>query len=358
MNKIIDDFLNSKLRIKQFCNENKINLNQITKELENLGYVFTTRQSGETIRKIKIAVEEYKNNKRTHSQIAKKYDVSPNTLKAVLKKLNLLDLSRTKRRYNEYTFDSIDTEEKAYWLGYIFADGYIYKLKPRTNGQIDYNFELCSKGDDINHMQKFANLMEYEGTLKVTPADKNGHTRCRVCFSSKHLWETLNSYGCTPQKSLSLQFPDEGIFKSKDLIRHFIRGYFDGDGCISYGNKEHNLLSIQLLGTKLFLSKILDYTNVNANLHHNHNNIHETTMFFSISAKKAFNFIKLLYNNSKIYLQRKFDRYCYFCRLYEESDRLLETKIMEGCDANHEVNSEIKESESLQRVGIEPEKPE
>lgn len=62
------------------------------------------------------------------------------------------------------------------------------------------------------------------------------HTKnpsCSWYVTNYHLWNTLNNYGCIPNKSLTLKFPDESIFKSKDLIRHFIRGYFDGDGCFS-----------------------------------------------------------------------------------------------------------------------------
>lgn len=172
------------------------------------------------------------------------FSISALSLKTVLEKLNLFDTTRTSKKYNEHIFDTIDTEEKAYWLGYIYADGYINNPKPRTTGQIDYNFELCSKGDDIEHMKKFANFIELENPLKITKADNKGHTRCRVCLSSRHLWETLNSYGCTPKKSLTLKFPNESIFKDLSLIRHFIRGYFDGDGCISFGNKEHTYLTI------------------------------------------------------------------------------------------------------------------
>ena len=67
---------------------------------------------------------------------------------------------------------------------------------------------------------------------------------------NKHLWNILNSYGCTPRKSLTLKFPDIKIFKSKDLIRHFIRGYFDGDGCISFSNKDHTKIFCNILGTE------------------------------------------------------------------------------------------------------------
>lgn len=67
----------------------------------------------------------------------------------------------------------------------------------------------------------------------VTCGDKKC-IRCRWEIVNKHLWEVLYNYGCTPRKSTTLQFPELSIFQSPDLIRHFIRGYFDGDGCISY----------------------------------------------------------------------------------------------------------------------------
>ena len=57
--------------------------------------------------------------------------------------------------------------------------------------------------------------------------------------NSPHLINTLISYGCTPKKSLTLKFPDISIFKNMDLIRHFIRGYFDGDGSVFISNEKH-----------------------------------------------------------------------------------------------------------------------
>ena len=86
--------------------------------------------------------------------------------------------------------------------------------------------------------------------------------RCRLGVANKHLWETLNSYGCTPKKSLTLKFPNESIFKDKSLIRHFIRGYWDGDGCLSWSNKEHTSPSVSVVGTKEFLYSILYYLNL------------------------------------------------------------------------------------------------
>lgn len=62
-------------------------------------------------------------------------------------------------KFNEHIFDNIDTEEKAYWLGFIFADGYISSL----NAKYKNVFELSLSIKDLNHIKKFNSFMEYNG---------------------------------------------------------------------------------------------------------------------------------------------------------------------------------------------------
>ena len=169
--------------------------------------------------------------------------------------------------------------------------------------------------------------------------------RCRWVIANKHLWHTLNSYGCTPRKSLTLQFPDEAIFKSKDLIRHFIRGYWDGDGCLSWMDKEHKYPCIEVVGTESFLYSIQKYLHIEYKLQTKKDS---DAKQFSVGHHKAFEITKYLYSNSKIYLDRKYKKYLEYCRLYEESDRELESKNGEDCDVNPVLNSEIAQgSESV-----------
>lgn len=119
-----------------------------------------------------------------------------------------------------------------------------------------YNIELSLKIEDSSHVKKFAKAINKD---KVT--DKIYRSRC--ILGSKHMFNTLTNYGCTTRKSLTLKFPNINIFKNKNLIRHFIRGYFDGDGCISYGNKEHTYPIVSILGTKDFLDGIQKIYNSN-----------------------------------------------------------------------------------------------
>lgn len=62
--------------------------------------------------------------------------------------------------------------------------------------------------------------------------ESNGKLKYKLSICSQQLSDKASTLGAIPNKSLMLKFPDINIFKSKDLIRHFIRGYFDGDGCI------------------------------------------------------------------------------------------------------------------------------
>lgn len=193
-------------------------------------------------------------------------------------------------------------------------------------------------------MQKFADFISYKKELKVTKADNNGHTRCRVCLSSKHLWEVLNSYGCTPNKSLTLQFPDESIFKDKSLIIDFIRGYIDGDGWISYIDSEHHKMCWGILGTETFLTAVQKYLNIEYALQHNHNDKNALTMKFNTSGKTGYLTLNILYKNAKIYLQRKYEKYLEYCHSYEKSYEKIQGNIGEGCDANTEITEETKKS--------------
>ena len=160
------------------------------------------------------------------SKLAKEYHTSIQTLSRKLKAKGIEIINhQNETKFNEHIFDVIDTEEKAYWLGFIFADGYISSR--------DNSFELSLKGSDIEHLHKFNKFMEHnKDNVKLGEVKNKDKTflRCRWGIANKHLWNTLNNLGCTPRKSLTLQFPNI----SEELKIPFIRGYFDGDGCLSY----------------------------------------------------------------------------------------------------------------------------
>src|SRR5712664_554124 len=151
---------------------------------------------------------------------------------------------------NNTFFDVIDTEEKAYWLGFFYADGCLY-----SNGKTASI--LFSSTDDV-HLIKFADIFGLSIRRETTyhkRVDKF-YNSVRCMLYSKHLCDSLLAKGVTHRKTSTATgeilkcVPDS-------LIHHFIRGYFDGDGHIgkvSHVGKidatEHRFV---LCGTRSFL---------------------------------------------------------------------------------------------------------
>ena len=273
------------------------------------------------------------------SKLAKKYETTVQTLSKKLKERGIEIINRQNlTKFNENVFDIIDTEEKAYWLGFIFADGYI---SSRDNG-----FELSLSAEDTEHLVKFNTFMQHNKDNvkigKVKCGDKE-FTRCRWGIVNKHLWNTLNDYGCVPKKSNILEFPNLNIFQNRELVIAFIRGYFDGDGCITaYTNRK---LKTSFLGTESFLTtlkQILLTYSINTGVLVVDPR-EEYTRTLNVSQPDTLQFLHLIYKDSTIYLTRKYNKYLTFCRSLEKSDELLQTNIGESCDANTEITGETKE---------------
>lgn len=126
---------------------------------------------------------------------------------------------------NEHYFDSIDTEEKAYWLGFLYADGCI------SNNSI--YFGQAENRADIVH--KFIKALSITKPIKISyPKIGKPFYNCQIV--SKIFFNRLKELGCIPNKSLILTFNPDII--PKQFINSFIRGYFDGDGCIWEGKRK------------------------------------------------------------------------------------------------------------------------
>lgn len=165
---------------------------------------------------------------------------------------------------------------------------------------------------------------------------------------NKHIWNTLNNYGCTPRKSLTVKFPNEKIFKSLHLIRDFIRGYCDGDGSLGLyhvKNKDRMLEALSFCGSELFLYEMDKYFPSHSNVYEKKDNKIHVIKYASLKARRNSFF---MYENSTIYMERKYEIFKSFCRLELENSRLQRSKNGESWNANPVVNSLIsKGKESL-----------
>ena len=247
------------------------------------------------------ALTIYKEEKISLVKLSKNLKVDRETLTKWVRESGMHIRIDGKNPINSHTFEKIDTEEKAYWLGFLFADGGIYRN----------TIELSLALKDTAHLEKFKKFMAWGGNLAID----NKIGRCRVVFADKITVKDLFKLGCTERKSLTLRFPTENQVP-KHLIYHFIRGYFDGDGSINDPIK--NGLGLSLLGTKSFLTSILNIFGFDANLKVKNVKQSQEVFFFALSGANGRWFLKNLYQDATVFLERKKERYeGHLCNCYE-----------------------------------------
>lgn len=141
--------------------------------------------------------------------------------------------------YNEKFFEKIDDEHKAYWLGFLYADGYIEPIYRKDKIKA-FRIEIGLSIKDKNHLEKF--LIDIDSNAPISyrkqMLGEKEYLSCRVRINNTKICKDLMRLGCTTRKSLTLEFPSENILPSK-YLKDFIRGYFDGDGCISYSERNY-----------------------------------------------------------------------------------------------------------------------
>ena len=212
---------------------------------------------------------------------------------------NGIDVYSRKSHVNDYIFSKIDNEEKAYWLGFLYADGSVCKFKKSQY------VELSLKESDVEHLRKFAKFMGYPFEPKYREKQK----AYRVQFGSRRVCESLIKLGCTHKKSLTLKFPIEEQVPN-ELLRHFIRGYFDGDGCLSikeYAFKKSPKVTI--LGTIEFLTSLRNYLNLGEIPIKKCKNNDSNNYYMMFNVEDARKFLHYIYDNANIFLQRKYDKF-------------------------------------------------
>ena len=250
-----------------------------------------------------LVLERYKelNNLK---KVAKSFGVSLRPIKRILKQNNL---ELTNRRYdvNHFYFEEINTQEKAYWLGFLYADGCVRKTK--TGCQIV--LKLSVKDED--HLNFFKKNIESEHKItyyqnktiskKGTPSTSKN---CLIRINSKKMVNDLINNGCTPRKTFTIDKPniDEKFYKD------FIRGYYDGDGNFFYNEKTKMSVVTIVCASEKFRKFLIDVISKIPNI----GRIHEDFEKYTIKITNIIgiiNFLDYIYEESKIHLNRKKEYY-------------------------------------------------
>ena len=257
----------------------------------------------EVVNKCEEAVKEYISTSITLRELSAKYKIARSFLSGYLLAKGI-DIYSRKSHVNDRVFENIDTEEKAYWLGFLYADGCVHKHDS------SYVIELTLQEDDLEHLIKFKNFMDWKGNLKYRETQK----AYRVLFRSKKVAEDLINLGCIPNKSLILTFPNK---IPDSLIHHFIRGYFDGDGSIHLVQNKYSVTpDVRILGTKEFLEGLLIVFQVNTYVLKKCKCNDSNNYYIKFNKENSYKFLHYIYRDASIYLQRKYDKYM-ICRVTE-----------------------------------------
>lgn len=245
----------------------------------------------------------------TIRNIASSYNVDPRTVSSFLKQFGInIKKPHPPKIYSvkEDIFQNIDTEEKAWMLGFIYADGYIDSSKTKLK------FTLAEKDKDV--LEKIKSILRSNSPIKrkegrqIKGTDYFGSSTVTLMISNAQICQDLEKHGAFYKKSLKLQFP---LFLKDELIRHFIRGYFDGDGSITFGR--HDFPKISIASNKEFLEGIHDILlkeNITSNIYaSNRSKVNSLEINAKSSVEKFLNYI---YKDSNIFMERKYQRYKYF----------------------------------------------
>lgn len=249
---------------------------------------------------MELTFENYqnlKNQKLTRYEIADIFNIPEWKLKKLISANGWA--SKASTLLNTSAFDEY-TEESCYWAGFLMADG---------NTDAKGRIRIMLKYDDILHLEKFKAYLKSTHSIS---SNTNKYNRCSFEFTNREMCEVLDlNFNIVPNKSLIAKFP-----KLPDpVLRHFIRGYFDGGGsvCESFSNKNSITASIYATftsGSKEFIqclySKINLVLDTNGHLQDFGTGKKWQIKYNTNDAKKLLDY---MYKDANVYLDRKYALY-------------------------------------------------
>lgn len=254
---------------------------------------------------LEYAFKKCKNDSSIAS-VAKELNINDETLaKDLLQKYNYKPGSDGKKHCDSNYFEKINTKEKAYWLGFFSADGYV--------NQDTRSIEFCLKDKESVILFKEAIKSKHKISCKY-------EKYYRISIKDKKISEDLLSLNLDNNKTYNYSIPIDKI--PKKLMSHFLRGYFDGDAYIGISSQNKLVISVTEASNKVMIDiqKILKKElNVDFNIRYNKRNLY----VFSVAGKKAQKILEYIYkdSNKKIRLDKKYKKYKEYCRLRSTSKR-------------------------------------
>ncbi len=262
---------------------------------------------------------------KTHAEIAKLFHVCKDTIGSILKRNNIKPRKRSiiSRKYsiNENIFDNINTQEKAYFLGFFYADGC-----HETN---ENRMRIGLQPRDIKILERFRDMIFNEP--RPIPYRKQSKVN-ELVITNKHMSAALEKHGVMARKTFKITFP---YWLPENLMPHFIRGFNDGDGCIGISKKTKQC-KVEIVSNHRFCTQlkqvIIDQININSCIY-----TQASSKISKLSIhgnNNSINFLNWIYKNSTIHLERKYDKYLEASLIKKAIDERMNRKCT-MCDRKH-----------------------
>lgn len=238
---------------------------------------------------------KYVSDHLSSTRIGELCGVTRQTVLSALREHGIAIRNRTSKLapYNDF-FEVIDTEEKAYWLGFITADGNIHKTNP--------TLQINLSQQDKNHLEKFCVLIRRD--IKPLKVAGDISKMCYTFLSSTKMKIDLANKGVVPAKTDIDQSP---IFNNvPEYLRcHFIRGLFDGDGSLALMQKK-TLFIFSIAGEINLLKTVKAYIQNEVGINDTQLDEYHRYAVIRWGGKTQVTAIcKWLYDDCSVYLERK-----------------------------------------------------
>jgi hypothetical protein len=230
--------------------------------------------------------------------MAKAIGITTGAVKYRLKKLGLK--RPAKYTYNE-AFFSEWSFDMAYLLGFVFSDGYL----SHRHGYL-MAIELAIK--DIEILTAMASRIGIVPTsiIERHTGNAKGKRYCKISLYSKQTYNDLIKLGVTENKSLTAEFP----YIPKEYMPDFLRGYFDGDGCISIFKGGKDLFVCCSYNFGFFLDSLLNEYGIETIRPRRSSILKVRLSTKKENIKKFFDFMYCNCDlNNDLYLKRKYDKF-------------------------------------------------
>lgn len=263
---------------------------------------------------LKDVTEKYFSNWKIND-IAKQYNCSWQQIgKIIWKEIPSRRVRKYKYDIDHNYFNNINNEKKAYIIGFLCADGCISK-------KCDSELSIGLQSRDISILEFIKSELESNSPIDFYFYKNKEY--CRISFYSKQICDDLKSIGCGPLKSKNLIWIGDNL--PSNLISHFIRGYFDGDGHFSfwmykkkYLKAHFNITSTLKFceGLSNFIHNIFGYKFYMSK--RNKQSLTDNRTIELSGNKQIITILNWIYNNSTIFLKRKKEAFDEFIKIYEQ----------------------------------------